>query len=392
MQQGSQLAADHLFIEPLSSWKSNTHSPTHSEEQLWQLLAVTAGDVADAGDFADEAVLAWLDADSQLAAACVAPALPIGECTAASHEAALVAISRALSLTVLGSDPAANASAAGEAGALESNEVVLEGRSSGETAVWAALSSNLGQQRSVELTELSVEEFEAMTAECLPLERAQAPQYSVSGSDAFAAEACDAFLTAHCSSMEFDAHFQHSMALAVPLVCSLSADVADGIGAWQPCAPEAGVHELQFEFPLGHSQHGQAETPNSSTAASGYVAGSDSEFLAQLPGKSDASDAMLDLPMLSQHGMPPEAAALPVAMPESYEGDQDATSALDGNNRVSPESTLSAGRRRRRAATEPPLDEQSKVERNRQQQREYVKRKRVGPLPNGPPGPPTCAR
>lgn len=387
IQQSSQLTADRLLLEPLSSWKSNIHSPTHSDEHVWQLLAALAGDSnADAGAYADEALLAWLDADSQLAAACVAPALPVGDCTAASHEAALVAISRALSLTLLDSDAAA--------GAFRSSELGLERLSSGGPALEAALSSDLGQQRSTELAELSAEEFAAMAAEFLPLERAQAPQKIISSGDDTATEACDVFLTAPS---ELDAYLLHEMTAAEPPERSFSADLDDGVWAWQPSARERVVPEV--EFPLGDSRpdrkHSLAETLDSDIAAlSSAAAGSEGGSLAQLPSDSDASDARSDLPLLSQRqpeGTPSETAPLPAAAPDSADSKQGTTSAPDGGTPVRPGSTSSAGRRRRRAAAEPPLDERSKLERSRQQQREYVKRKRVGPLSDGPPGPPACS-
>lgn len=339
--RGSQptFATDSLpSWQPLQRRDSSTYSPSPSDEQLLQLLdAITAG--SDTEMLEDAAELACqLDAHSprwQLAAACVAPALPLVDSAASSHDADMVDISRTLSYTLLDCTP-------GGCGSLEQP-----------------------------MPELSMEEITSLAAETLA---------ACGDLDELARAALEALSGTPPDAAQLASHPIQVVECAQPPARGLSKDLEEAFWAWETCHMEAAAAE---GHPLGFPQGDSSPIPILPPQLDSCATMSSDDWReescqAQMPSGSDASDAKSG----STHAQPvPADAAFPVlaAAPDLAARQPGAESATACGPAAAGPSRLQSrvGGRRRRSGAAGSVEAQSKLQRNRQLQKEYTQRKRV---------------
>lgn len=324
--------------QPLQRWASGTNSPSPSDEQLLQLLDAITAD-CDTEMLEDAAELACqLNAHSprwQLAAACVAPALPLVDAAASTHDADMVAISRTLSDTLLDC-------ASGGCGSLEQP-----------------------------IPELSMEEFASLATETFA---------GCGNLDELARAIIEALSGTPPDAAQLASHPIQIVECAQPPARGLSKDLEEAFWAWETCCMEAAAAEGQ---PLGFPQGDSNPVPILPAQLDSCAAMSSDDWReescqAEMASGSDASDARSG----STHAQPvPADAAFPVStvapdLAACQPGAELATAcglAAAGPGRLqSP-----VGGRRRRAGAAGFAHAQSKLQRNRQLQKEYTQRKRV---------------
>ena len=339
--RGSQLvfATDSVpSWQPLQRWASSTDTPSPSDEQLLQLLdAITADNDTEMLDDAAE-LACQLDAHSprwQLAAACVAPALPLVDAAASSHDVDMVDISRTLSYTLLDCAP-------GGCGSLEQP-----------------------------LPELSMEEISLLAADTLA---------GCGDRDELARAALEALSGTAPDAAQLASHPIQVVECLQPPARGLSRDLEEAFWAWETCYMEAAAAEGQpLSFPQGDSS--PIPIPPAQLDSCAAMSSDDwreESCQAQVASGSDASDARSG----STHAQPvPVYAASPVSAaapdPSLRQPGADSATAC-GPAAAGPGRQHSrVDGRRRRAGAGGFVDAHSKLQRNRQLQKEYTQRKRV---------------
>ena len=352
------------LVDPLSSqrtdnWFGSRKSPSHSDDQLQQML----DDILPAGpniqDLCDDVLdKAWSGAQ-QLTAACLAPALPVNSAAVSDHEAAMVAISRALSQTLLhhgGAGDIFDSIQAPQVDALPS---------------WAGVACG-------NLPEMSVQEFRSLAAEFL----------DIGGTAAEGRRSNDA--PANNAAQSWPAE---SAGYTANAMRTLSADLMDAYQAWEAQSGEASdalSAQPSFLCTLDRAPAGRGSVEVDSAAVSmDYVSDS-----GQLSGSSETSDARSGSLQQAQPDLAAQcvaaSAAAYSAAPAAAPG-QILNSNLQHGGVVRPGSGSAPGgdtpRGGHRQGGRISADPQSRLERNRKLQKDYVQRKRVsslGALPKVP--------
>lgn len=349
------------LVDPLSSqrtdnWFGSRNSPSHSDDQLQQML----DDILPAGpniqEICDDVLdKAWSGAQ-QLTAACLAPALPVNSAAASDHEAAMVAISRALSQTLLH-----HGSAGDIFDSIQAPQVAAP-------PSWAGVASG-------DLPEMSVQEFRSLAAEFLDIGGTAAEGRR--SNDAPAAQSWPA------ESADFTANAMRT----------LSADLMDAYQAWEAQSGEASdalSAQPSFLCTLDRAPAGRESVEVDSAA----VSMEDVSDSGQLSGSSETSDARSGSLQQAQPDLAAQciaaSAAAYSAAPAAAPG-QILNSNLQHGGVVRPGSGSAPGggapRGGHRQGGRSSADPQSRLERNRKLQKDYVQRKRVsslGALPKVP--------